>query len=324
MKIRTILYSLLLVVFSVSASNAQVHLAMSPGIQTETTGDVQIYLSGDMINNGNFSGNGGAIILNGVLDQILFNSGGSLNHLECNKPFGSVVCTSDLLVDGNVDVLAGDVQLNGQIITMTSGFLSELPGQTVRGNSGFLYTSRNYGVVAGNTGFGLELTSAGDIGISEIYRGHNALTGNGNGSINRWYEIQSPATLASTTALVFHYDDSELAGQTELDLKLYKSLDGGITWLEIPGILDEAINTFTAMDVGDVGMLTLSALEMAVVDCPFDLNADLVVNTLDLLLLLASFGCDTGACPVDFTGDGNTNTSDLLMFLGNFGSYCTE
>ncbi len=57
--------------------------------------------------------------------------------------------------------------------------------------------------------------------------------------------------------------------------------------------------------------------------CPGDLNADNVVNTLDLVIFLAAFGnpspCGDGA---DFNFDGNVNTLDLTVFLGNFGLTC--
>lgn len=58
--------------------------------------------------------------------------------------------------------------------------------------------------------------------------------------------------------------------------------------------------------------------------CPGDLNADNVVNTLDLVIFLAAFGnpspCGDGA---DFNFDGNVNTLDLTVFLGNFGLTCS-
>ncbi len=58
-------------------------------------------------------------------------------------------------------------------------------------------------------------------------------------------------------------------------------------------------------------------------DCPGDLNADNIVNTLDLVIFLSQFGtpspCGGGS---DFNYDGTVNTLDLVVFLGNFGINC--
>jgi glucose/arabinose dehydrogenase len=53
-----------------------------------------------------------------------------------------------------------------------------------------------------------------------------------------------------------------------------------------------------------------------------DLNADGVVNVVDLLLLLGAWGdCDPppAACPADLTGDGTVNVLDLLLLLASWG-----
>jgi len=49
-----------------------------------------------------------------------------------------------------------------------------------------------------------------------------------------------------------------------------------------------------------------------------DINGDGVVNTEDLLLLLAAWG-DCPGCPEDLDGDGVVNTTDLLTLLANWG-----
>lgn len=57
--------------------------------------------------------------------------------------------------------------------------------------------------------------------------------------------------------------------------------------------------------------------------CPGDLNADRVVNTADLLILLGNFGIGvTPGTGGDIDGNGAVNTQDLLALLGVFGSAC--
>ncbi len=52
--------------------------------------------------------------------------------------------------------------------------------------------------------------------------------------------------------------------------------------------------------------------------CPWDLNGDGVVNVLDLIELVMSFGPCEG-CPADFDDDGFVNVLDLIALLLNFG-----
>ncbi|MHC4065277.1 MAG: dockerin type I domain-containing protein [Planctomycetota bacterium] len=52
--------------------------------------------------------------------------------------------------------------------------------------------------------------------------------------------------------------------------------------------------------------------------CPWDLNGDGVVNVLDLIELVMSFGPCEG-CPADFDDDGFVNVVDLIALIMNFG-----
>jgi len=50
-----------------------------------------------------------------------------------------------------------------------------------------------------------------------------------------------------------------------------------------------------------------------------DVDGDGSVNTVDLLLLLADWGCADVYCPGDLNEDGETNTADLLLPLADWG-----
>lgn len=52
---------------------------------------------------------------------------------------------------------------------------------------------------------------------------------------------------------------------------------------------------------------------------PGDVDGDGAVNTADLLLLLADWGCADAYCPGDLNEDGTTNTADLLTLLADWG-----
>ena len=58
-----------------------------------------------------------------------------------------------------------------------------------------------------------------------------------------------------------------------------------------------------------------------VCDCPGDLNADGLVNGVDLGVLLGQWGVCTGSsCVGDLDGDGSVNGADLGILLGDWGS----
>lgn len=106
---------------------------------------------------------------------------------------------------------------------------------------------------------------------------------------------------ADPAGLTFGFDTDDAApGQYEAEILIITSDE------DIPG---ETESTLT---------LTL----VVTVARPGDINGDGIVNTTDLLALLAAWGdCPQPPepCPADFDGSGAIDTSDLLMLLGNWG-----
>ena len=71
---------------------------------------------------------------------------------------------------------------------------------------------------------------------------------------------------------------------------------------------------------GDPPVVDMGAYEFQppVPPCPWDLTGDGVVNVLDLIDLVMSFGpCED--CPADFDDDGFVNVLDLIALIMNFG-----
>jgi hypothetical protein len=59
--------------------------------------------------------------------------------------------------------------------------------------------------------------------------------------------------------------------------------------------------------------------------CPWDLNNDNRVNSLDLMEMLAVFNQEVGPCTQgDFNFDGVINQDDLNLLLDNYGAACAE
>ena len=85
-------------------------------------------------------------------------------------------------------------------------------------------------------------------------------------------------------------------------------LDGNGRFVDDPDTEDTGYGQPPIVDMG--------AYEFQGPDCPADFNDDGLVDTADLLILLASWGTPDG----DVDGDGDTDTWDLLALLGAWGA----
>lgn len=59
----------------------------------------------------------------------------------------------------------------------------------------------------------------------------------------------------------------------------------------------------------------------SVLACLGDFTGDGTINTSDLLIMMAGYGC-TMSCGVDLNDDGIVNITDILLFMGLFGTAC--
>ncbi|NBC17226.1 MAG: hypothetical protein GVY18_07905 [Bacteroidetes bacterium] len=186
----------------------------------------------------------------------------TFNDVLVDKPSGDLVLQVDLVVRGLLDVEQGDVDLNGfQIDLGTTGTLRELPGQTVKGTSGAITAQR--GLNAPSTqnvaGLGAEITSAANLGTTIVTRGHAVQTGDGNESILRYFDITPTTNTGLDATLTFHYDESELNGYSESVLALFRSDDGGATWVGLSGTVDQPANTVTLTGIDAFSRWTLGS-----------------------------------------------------------------
>jgi hypothetical protein len=152
-------------------------------------------------------------------------------------------------VNGTLFLPGGDLELNGITITLGSGGqLTETPGNTVKGTSGVITTTRTLvapGSATDIAGLGIRIASASNLGSTVITRGHSVQTIDTVTSISRYFDV-SPANNAGLNAtIVFGYDPSELGGSAEEDLALYRSTDTGLSWSQLGGVVDTADNAIT-------------------------------------------------------------------------------
>ncbi len=96
-------------------------------------------------------------------------------------------------------------------------------------------------------------------GVTTITRSSGvALLGNGNQSIKRFYDINPSTNTGLDASLAFKYSSNELNGHDSTKLQLWKSTDGGSTWLYVDAVVDPNTRTITRSNIDAFSLWTAS------------------------------------------------------------------
>lgn len=200
-------------------------------------------------NNGSFITTGSTIEFNRQNSYQFFPvSNINYNNVHINNPNG-VFLSGHVTLPALLTLSDGNLDLNGFIITLTpNATLQETPGNTVKGNDGYITTTRN--IIAPSNlnvaGMGAILTTSSNLGMTEIRRGHSVQYGlAGNQSIARYFDIEPANNSNLNATLGFKYDYSELDTMNESELGLYKSTNAGLNYSFTGGTADTVINQIT-------------------------------------------------------------------------------
>lgn len=226
--------------------NATLKIAHPEGIATDATGCIIVGGTRTFSSNASY-------IYNGTTAQVFGNAFPAAVKALTIANANGLMLNADLAA-ANVTLTGGDLDLNGKILTISSsGMLSETAGNTVKGATGKITTTRDIGVpnALNVAGLGAQITSAQNLGITTIERFHSVRTGNGNSSIMRSYNIAPANNTGLNAMLKFYYDESEIGSVFESSLKLFRSPNGlANNWVYVGGISDSINNnvTFTGID----------------------------------------------------------------------------
>ncbi|MFK7959659.1 MAG: serine hydrolase [Phycisphaerales bacterium] len=163
-------------------------------------------------------------------------------------------------------------------------------------------------------------------------------------SNNRWFasvvEDEAPAGMSDDEIddFIAGCESASKGGSYTLGGERWRTLVG---WFSLPGIqceggterqyvfslfVDEATALDAGFSLGDVAremvrdeIRNVLAIEHACPACPADVNGNGVVDTLDMLSVLADFGV-CGGCDADIDGNGFVDTGDLLAVLAAWGN----
>ncbi|MBX7043509.1 MAG: hypothetical protein K1X85_11475 [Ignavibacteria bacterium] len=208
----------------------------------------------------------GAIITGGSTIEYAGTSPQSTVHTNMNyanmtiSNASGVTVAQNFSIPGLLRINLGKLDLNGKIITfLTGASLLESSGNVITGTSGYLTTTRQISAPSNLNvaGFGVSLTSSANLGLTEIRRGHSVQTIPGGQSVKRYYVIRPENNSGLNATAVFRYDDTELNGNVEANLKMLKSTDAGATYLTGGGTVNTSQNTVTVTAMNDFARHTL-------------------------------------------------------------------
>jgi hypothetical protein len=189
----------------------------------------------------------------GALNTNITGNAGFYN-LSINKTAGqnTVQLFSNISISNNLDMQSGDILLNGNEINLgsTGSLLNETDSNRVGGpGAGSIRATRvlNAPSAVNVAGLGVTITSAANMGSTEVIRRHDQIVYGLGFGINRRVEIHPANNAGLDATLTMNYYESEL--NTPLGLNPENDLDlwrfNGTKWDKKFGTLDMAANSVT-------------------------------------------------------------------------------
>ncbi|MBK7253079.1 MAG: hypothetical protein IPI04_03950 [Ignavibacteria bacterium] len=246
-------------------SNHQMHSVNvnAGGTFNLSTFKLSLTASNPISNSGTFNTTTAAVEYNGTSLQSISTTNITYNKLRINNSAGTSLPNATTVND-SLSVILGDLNLNGFVLTLApAGYLTETAGNTVTGTSGYITTTRTLNAPSALNvgGLGAVLTTAVNLGSTEIRRGHAVQSGlGGNTSFLRYFDITPATNTGLNATLVYKYDDSELNGKVESASSLFKSTNSGATWTSQAGTVNTSANTITLSGVGSFSRWSASSV----------------------------------------------------------------
>jgi hypothetical protein len=155
-----------------------------------------------------------------------------------------------LTVNGDLTLTAGYLNTQSNTITLGGNLSGESSSKRVWGNLGSTKSlALNQTSTFGN--LGLSVTSGGQaMGSTQVIRhlGSGLTIGTAN-SILRQYEIHPTTNTGLSATLVVSYEDDELNGLTEANLKLYRKPTAGTYTKQVASVVNADANTLTMSNI---------------------------------------------------------------------------
>jgi hypothetical protein len=146
-----------------------------------------------------------------------------------------LMLNEDITIDKSLSFYGGTVDLNNKTIHLepAAALVNENQSSRIIGpRGGMVFIHASVASSMSNPGnLGAHISAPGTIGDVTIKRGHKAQTGiSMDESIERYYDIEFANKQLNHVRLTFDHFSSELNGQEEARIKIYKSEDQGFRW----------------------------------------------------------------------------------------------
>jgi Secretion system C-terminal sorting domain len=229
-----------LVLLLTYAAQAQNDLFVSSGVTFKIDGTTTVTLADTKLtNNGTVEATtGSTLLVTGTAttanSSIVGTGTTTLAHLTIDKSSNDAQIDQNLSVSGDLTLTTGNLKLNAGNITFTGSgqIVGETNAKRIYGTGGELITTLalNAPTDVNPANLGATITSTADLGSTTIKRGHTVHTAVGGSSIARYYDINPTTNTGLNATLKFFYNDSELNGNAEANLNLWRSTNAGANW----------------------------------------------------------------------------------------------
>jgi type IX secretion system substrate protein len=232
-------YFLLYTLFLICLQNfAQV--TITTGARWVNSGNINIVVQDlDLLNNGNFTAGNSLLKFTGGNDKTIGGSTATTFYdIEIAKTGNKkVALLTNASLNHQLNFNSGFFDLNQKNITLANNASLNNENENSRmigplGGEAIITLNMNNPNSSNPGNLGCMLTSSSNLGSVTIKRGHKTQTGTGlNSSINRYYNIQPTNNSNLNATFRFKYFNSELNLQNENTMVMFKSADGGVSWI---------------------------------------------------------------------------------------------
>ena len=236
--------------------SSQTVLTIDGGYLVQNSNSVIRLNNTQFINNGTFeaAANSNVLITGDGTDEqsaIGGNSVTTFHRVEISKSSNGVQLQQDMSINQELVFEEGNLDLNGNIITLASDAYLEIESEESRlvGPNGGLVqitvdlNAPNYSP----GGIGLRITSSQNLGTTLIQRAHVPVSLNGTESIERVYKIFPTNNSELDATLKLDYFEAELNGHSESELGVWRQDDE--FWYNPSSTANLNINQFTLENV---------------------------------------------------------------------------
>jgi hypothetical protein len=209
----------------------------------------------DLIATGQLNLNQRPVTCSGAQSSLISGAPINFENLTVNKTSENLELklAVDANINGNLTLLSGDVNLNGRSVSLgTTGMLvGETALNRVYGTSGTISSQRILNNITDENiaGLGVILTSASNLGLTTVNRGHQQRVFNAGFGIDRYYDIHPANNVNLDATMKFNYFEMELGTalgtiqEAELDLWRFDGAYWNVQWATLDGLNNQLVKT---------------------------------------------------------------------------------